>query len=79
MGRKTLTAHFFTIDKMVGTELIPLPKDELDLVLQSISKLNLDRNEEVGRYFFDGSDERCLLFQQDTPDIPNPPKAKKDI
>lgn len=74
MGKKTLSAHFFSIEKMVGADLTILPRSELELALESISNLKLDRKESLGRFYFDGADERCLMFRSDMDEIPKPPK-----
>jgi hypothetical protein len=76
MGKKSLTAHFYSIEKMVGAELELLPKSELDSALKAVSELKVDRNEEPGRYYKDSAeDERCLMFQADFPEIPSPARS----
>jgi hypothetical protein len=72
MGKKTLTAHFFSIEKMVGAELTMLSKNELELALDSISEFKVDRKKELSRYFFNGIDERCVMFRSDMEEIPRP-------
>jgi len=72
MGKKELTAHFFAMEKLVGADLVFLQREELELALDAISEFKLDRNEEFSRFFFDGTDERCLMFQSDREDIPKP-------
>lgn len=74
MGKKSLTAHFFTIEKMIGAELNTITKSELELALNAISNLNLDRNNNPSRYYNDGQDERCLMFRSDMAEIPKPSK-----
>jgi hypothetical protein len=74
MGKKTLSAHFFSIEKMVGADLTVLPRSELELALEAILNLKLDRRRTLGRFYFDGMDERCLMLRSDMNEIPKPPK-----
>jgi hypothetical protein len=75
MGKKTLTAHFFSIEKMVGADLTMLSRSEIELALNSISKFKVDRKEEHSRYFFNGEDERCVMFRADMDEIPKPKRG----
>ena len=72
MGVKTLTAYFFSIEKMQGVETTPISKYELELATKSISELKLDRNKSISRFYNDGIDERYLILKSDRNDIPTP-------
>lgn len=72
MGKKTLAAHFFSIEKIIGADLTMLSRSELRLALDSISEFKVDRKEKFSRYFFDGLDERCVMFHADMEEIPKP-------
>jgi len=72
MGVKTLTAHFFSIEKMIGTELTLLSKSEVELAIDAISKFKVDRKKKLSRYYFNGMDERCVMFRSDMEEIPRP-------
>lgn len=74
MGNKALTVHFYAIEKLVGADTTLLPRNELELALKAISKLKVNRKEAFGRYYFDGADERCLMFHSDEGEIPKPKK-----
>jgi hypothetical protein len=72
MGQKTMTIYFFTIEKIIGTNSTFLQKSELEQILKSISELELDRTKPIGRFYNDGTDERCMIFRNDRDEIPDP-------
>jgi hypothetical protein len=72
MGSKTFTVYFHSIEKLVGEEQTIIAKKELRAALESIRELALDKNVSLGRFYDDGKDERCLIFQSDINDIPEP-------
>jgi hypothetical protein len=70
MSTKTLTVYFYSIDKLVGAEQTKISKKELKSAMDSIQALVLDKNANHTRFYDDGKDERCIIFQSDRNDIP---------
>jgi hypothetical protein len=70
MSTKTLTVYFYSIDKLVGAEQTKISKKELKSAIDSVQALALDKNANPTRFYDNGKDERCIIFQSDRDDIP---------
>jgi hypothetical protein len=72
MSSKTFTVYFYSIEKLVGEEQTMIAKKELREDINFIQALSLDKNVSPGRFYNNGKDDRCIIFQSDRNDIPKP-------